>query len=187
MRDDFKERVKEWKSSRLLFIDEAGSHIGMTRDYARAPRGQRAHDHVPRNRGTVTTMLGALSLDGVVAMMTIEGATDTAVFETFVTHFLVPRLQPGDIVVWDNVGAHKPPRIQKLVEAAGATVAFLPPYSPDLNPIEECWSKLKSILKSLAARSLGSLDGAISQAMKLISPADAAGWFRHAGYSAHVA
>jgi transposase len=187
MRDDFKERLKAWKAARLLFIDEAGSHIGMTRDYARAPRGQRAHDNVPRNRGTVTTMLGALGIEGVVAMMTIEGATDAAVFEAFVAHLLVPQLKPGDIVVWDNVGAHKPPRIRQLVEAAGATVVFLPPYSPDFNPIEECWSKLKGILKSLAARTRQALDGAIAQAMKLITPADAAGWFRHAGYSAHVA
>ena len=159
----------------------------MTRDYARAPRGVRAHDAVPRNRGTVTTMLGALGLDGMRAMMTIEGATDADVFGAFVTHVLVPTLKPGDIVVMDNVGAHKPLWIRQLIEAAGAAVVFLPPYSPDLNPIEECWSKLKGILKSLAARTREALDAAIAQAMKLISTDDILGWFTHAGYSGHSA
>jgi transposase len=186
LREVFKDRIKAWDAERLVFIDEAGSHIGMTRDYARAPRGQRAHDDVPRNRGTVTTMLGALGLDGILAIMTVEGATDTDVFEAFVTHLLVPKLTPGDIVVMDNLGAHKPPRIAQLIHAAGATLVFLPPYSPDLNPIEECWSKLKAILKSLAARSRGALDGAIAQAVERITPSDATGWFRHAGYSAHL-
>jgi transposase len=128
-------------------------------------------------------MIGALGLVGLIGMMTIEGGTDAAVFEAFVKHILVPKLQPGDIVVLDNVGAHKPDGIRKLVEAAGATLRFLPPYSPELNPIEECWSKFKTRLKRLAARTQQALDAAIAETIDLITPSDAAGWFRHAGYS----
>lgn len=169
--------------SRLVFLDESGSHISMTREYARAPAGQRVHDSVPRNRGTVTTMLGALGLDGVRAMMTIEGATTAEVFDAFVQHCLVPQLKPGEVVVMDNVGAHKPHSILERIRQAGASVLFLPPYSPDLNPIENCWSKLKAILKGLGARTREALDNAIAQAMDLITPADAAAWFQHCGYA----
>ena len=126
-----------------MFIDEAGSHIAMTRDYARAPRGERAFASVPRNAGTVTTMIGALDVAGVRAMMTIEGATDGEVFETFLSRILVPKLRPGDIVILDNVGAHRTPNVRPLIEAAGASVLFLPPYSPDLNPIEQTFAKIK--------------------------------------------
>jgi transposase len=171
---------------KLIFIDEAGSHVAMTPDFARAPKGQRVVDIVPRNRGTVTTMIGALGLVGLLGIMTVEGGTDTAVFEAFVGHILVPKLKPGDIVVVDNVGAHKPERIRKLVEAAGATLLFLPPYSPDFNPIEECWSKLKSLLKRMKARSREALDNAIAEAMEFITSTDAAGWFHHAGYPVQV-
>ena len=158
----------------------------MTRDYARAPRGQRIGDHVPRNRGTVTTMLAAIALDGWRGMMTVEGGTSGAVFEAFVAHVLVPRLNPGDVVVWDNLGAHKTARARQLVEAAGASVVFLPPYSPDLNPIELCWSKLKNELKRLGARTREALDNAIATAMDAITTSDTAGWIRHCGYSAQL-
>lgn len=169
---------------RLVFLDEAGTHISLTRDYARAPRGERAQGYVPRNRGVVTTMLGALGLDGVRALMTVEGGTDADVFETFVVQVLVPTLKPGDIVFLDNVGAHKPPAILQHIRDAGASVFFLPPYSPDMNPIELCWSKLKQILKGLEARTREALDDAVAQAMKLITPEDAAAWFTHCGFAA---
>jgi transposase len=182
-RQEFIAQAKTLDASKLVFVDESGSHIAMTPDYARSPRGERVADVVPRNRGTVTTMIGALGLVGLIGMMTIEGGTDAAVFEAFVKHILVPKLQPGDIVVLDNVGAHKPDGIRKLVEAAGATLRFLPPYSPELNPIEECWSKFKTRLKRLAARTQQALDAAIAETIDLITPSDAAGWFRHAGYS----
>ena len=142
LRRRFVEFAKKLDPRRLVFIDEAGSHIAMTRDYARAPRGERAVASVPRNAGTVTTMIGALDAMGVRAMMTIEGATDGEVFETFLTRVLVPKLRPGDIVILDNVGAHKTPNVRPLIEAAGASLLYLPPYSPDLNPIELCWSKM---------------------------------------------
>jgi transposase len=169
-----------------VFIDEAGSHIAMTRDYARAPRGERALGSVPRNAGTITTMIGALDVTGVRAMMTIEGATDGEVFETFLERVLLRKLRPGDIVVLDNVGAHRTPNVRRLIEEAGATVLYLPPYSPDLNPIELAWSKLKAILKEFGARTHDALDAAIRRAMNLIGRLDAAGWFKHCGYQAHA-
>jgi transposase len=181
-RDEFLSQQPLLDPSKLIFLDEAGSHVGMTRTYARSFFGQRVEESVPRNRGTVTTMLGALSLAGVIAMMTIEGGTDTEVFSAFIEQVLAPKLKPGDIVVLDNLGAHKPPSIRGKIEATGARLFFLPPYSPELNPIEECWSKIKSLLRSSAPRTRDDLDKAIAHAMLRITPSDARGWFRHAGY-----
>ncbi len=175
-------RQPDLDPKKLVFLDEAGSHVAMTPDHGWAPRGQRVRDAVPRNRGTVTTMLGALTLAGLVAMMTVEGGTDAQVFAAFVEHVLVPKLKPGDVVVVDNVGAHKPPAIRRLIEAAGARLLFLPPYSPELNPIEECWSKLKHLVKKLSPRSREDLDFAIASCMDRVTPDDACGWFTHAGY-----
>jgi transposase len=158
----------------------------MTRDYARAPRGERALSSVPRNVGTVTTMIGALDVTGVRAMMTIEGATDGEVFETFLERVLLRKLRPGDIVVLDNVGAHKISTVRRLIRAAGASILYLPPYSPDLNPIELCWAKLKAILREFSARTHDALDAAIRRAMDLIGKTDAAGWFKHCGYSGQL-
>jgi transposase len=156
----------------------------MTREYARGLVGERVPGYVPRNRGTVTTMLGAMGIDGVIAMMTVEGATDAEVFEAFVTHLLVPKLKPGNIVVLDNVGAHKPEGALARIRAAGARVIFLPPYSPDLNPIELCWSKMKAFLRKFEALTVAALDAAIARAAELVTPSDARGWFTHCGYSA---
>lgn len=156
----------------------------MTRDYGRAPRGERVHGSVPRNRGEVTTMIGALDLRGLRALITVEGGTDADVFEAFIEQVLARKLRPGDIVVLDNVGAHKPERIRALVEAVGARLLFLPPYSPDLNPIELGWSKLKAALKDFGARTREGLDLAIRRAMDLIGADDARAWFTHCGYEA---
>ncbi len=186
LRRSFIARQPQLDPARLVFIDEAGSHVAMTRDHAWAPRGQTVTEAVPRNRGAVTTMLGALGITGLLAIMTIEGGTDADVFYAFVDQVLGPKLKPGDIVVLDNVGAHKPTVIRKRIEAAGAALLFLPPYSPDLNPIEECWSKLKAGLKSFAARTRDDLDFAICEWMRHITPKDASGWFRHAGYACQV-
>ena len=127
-------------------------------------------------------MIGALTLDGLTAMMTIEGGTSGDVFAAYVEHVLVPVLEPGQIVVMDNLGAHKDLRIRPLIEGAGAKVCYLPPYSPDLNPIELAWSKLKNLLRVLKARTREELDHCIAIAMKAIDAADAEGWFRHCGY-----
>ena len=182
LRRKFIEIAKSLDPRRLVFIDEAGSHIAMTREYARSPKGERALGAVPRNAGTVTTMIGALDLTGVRAMMTVEGATDAEVFETFVDRVLARRLRQGDIVVLDNVGAHRTDEARRRIEAAGATVLYLPPYSPELNPIELCWSKLKAILRDFAARTRDALDEAIRRAMDLIDKHDAAACFKHCGY-----
>jgi transposase len=177
--------VKTLDPRRLVFLDEAGSHIGMTREYARAPQGERVGGNVPRNRGDVTTMIGALDVRGVRAMMTVEGGTDAEVFEAFLEKVLVRRLRPGDVVVLDNLGAHKTVNARRIIEAAGARLVYLPPYSPDLNPIELCWSKLKAALKDFGARTREALEVAIRRAMDLIIADDAVAWFRHCGYEAH--
>jgi transposase len=168
--------------ARLVFVDECGTHTSMTRRRARAPRGQRARGRVPRNRGPVTTLLTGLSLTGMTPAMTVEGGTDTAVFATFVRRILLPVLAPGQIVVVDNVGAHKPDRIRALIEAAGCLLVFLPAYSPDLSPVEEAFSKLKTLIRAAAARTRAALDAAIAAALAAVTAADAAGWFAHAGY-----
>ena len=129
-------------------------------------------------------MIGALDIRGVRAMMTVEGATDAEVFETFLERVLVRKLRPGDIVVLDNVGAHKPEGMRRLIEAAGARMLFLPPYSPDLNPIELCWAKIKAALKAFGARTRDALDHAIKRAMDLIGADDAKAWFSHCGFGA---
>lgn len=186
LRRRFLEIAKSLDPMHLVFIDEAGSHIGMTRDYARAPCGERALGTVPRNRGDVTTMIGALDIRGVRAMMTVEGATDAEVFETFLERVLLRKLKTGDIVVLDNVGAHRTADVRRLIEAAGARVLYLPPYSPDLNPIELCWAKLKALLKEFGARTREALDDAIRRAMDLIDGSDALAWFGHCGYAGHL-
>ncbi len=167
--------------ARGVFVDECGTHTSMTRRRARAPRGQRARGAVPRNRGPVTTLIAGLSLAGMTAAMTVEGGTDTAVFATYLEHFLLPSLAPGMLVVVDNVGAHQPERIRRLV-AAGCELVFLPAYSPDLSPVEEAFSKIKALVKAAAARTRAALDAAIAAALAAVTAADATGWFSHAGY-----
>lgn len=167
----------------LAFIDEAGSTVAMTRLHARAPVGERAVDDVPRNRGTVISMIGALTLDGLVAMMTVEGGTDGDVFHAYVREVLGPALRPGMTVVLDNAGAHKVAQVREAVHALGCRLRFLPPYSPDLNPIELAWSKLKELLRSAKARCRETLDAAIRGAMAAITPSDARNWTRHCGYA----
>lgn len=154
----------------------------MAREYARAPRGERVADVVPRNRGSATTMLGAVALDGMRALMTVEGGTTKPVFLEFVRDHLVPHLRSGDVVVMDNLGAHHAVGVRQEIEAAGAIVIYMPAYSPDLNPIEELWSKLKAVLKGFGARTRDALVSAIFFARDLITRSDIRGWFGHSGY-----
>jgi transposase len=183
LREEFLALQPSLDASRLIFIDEAGATIAMTRERARARRGVRVLGRVPRNRGQVTTMIGAISARGVVAMMTIEAATTAGVFLAFVVQVLAPELRKGDIVVLDNGGAHKPSIIREAIEAAGATLLFVPPYSPELNPIEMYWAKLKGLLRTAAARSRPALRKAITAAMATVTPQDTGGWVRHCGYN----
>lgn len=157
----------------------------MTRLFGRARRGARVADAVPRNYGSNVTILGALSCQGLDAVMTIDGSTDTAVFRAYVTQVLVPTLVPGDVVVMDNLGAHKVKGVREAIEAAGATLLYLPPYSPDWSPIEPCWSKLKTFLRAAKARTREALDQALTNAIRTITAADAHGWFAHCGYALH--
>jgi transposase len=168
--------------TRLKFIDEAGVNLALTRLYGRAPRGERVVGGVPINYGENITMIGALSCRGLEAMMTVDGASDGGVFRAYVRQVLSPTLEPGDIVVMDNLGAHKVSGIREAIERCGATLLYLPPYSPDLSPIEPCWSKLKTALRAVGARTRHRLERAISQALATICEADAVAWFAHCGY-----
>lgn len=157
----------------------------MTRRYGRAQFGRRVADAVPKNFGLNVTILGALSCTGLDAVMTVEGATDTAVFRAYVEQVLVPTLVADDIVVMDNLSVHKVRGIREAIEATGARLIYLPPYSPDYSPIESCWSKLKAILRKAKARTREALDEALTQAIEHISQSDAKGWFNLCGYAVH--
>jgi len=170
--------------TRLVFIDEAGCNAAMTPRYARSRRGMRAHGHQPSHWGENLTMIGALRRTGPVTLMTITGATTGAVFLAFVLKMLLGTLQDGDVVIMDNLAAHKVEGVREAIEAAGASVLYLPPYSPDLNPIELCWSKLKHRLRANEARTIDALNNAISAAIDEITPSNCAAWFRHCGYAA---
>jgi transposase len=150
----------------------------MTRLYARSLGGRRIHEATPGGHWKIMTILGAMSLRGMIATMTIEEATDTDIFLAYVEHVLCPALHPGDVVVMDNLSSHKVQGVQQRIEKCGAEVLYLPPYSPDLNPIEKAWSKLKQLLRSTKPRSNEMLDQAITEALLLISPDNAKAWFR---------
>jgi len=155
----------------------------MTRLRGRAPRGQRLVMGCPHGRWTTTTMISSVRLDGTSACMTIAGATDTEVFRAYVRDILVPALRPGDIVVLDNLRAHKSEATLALIAAAGAQTRFLPAYSPDLNPIEMMWSKVKTLLRAAGARSHSALLRALAQALAAVTADDTRNWFAHCGYS----
>jgi transposase len=174
--------VKPLDAKRLVFVDESGSNIGLTPLYARAPKGQRAHGRVPRNRGKNTTLLASLSVQGMGASMLLEGATNAAAFEIYLEQILLPSLAPGQIVVMDNLSAHKGARVRQLIEERGCQLLFLPAYSPDFSPIEETFSKIKANLKRVGARTREALQEAITQALETVTSQDARGWFAHCGY-----
>jgi transposase len=155
----------------------------MTRLRGRAPKGQRLHAHAPQGHWQTTTMIGALRLDGSTACMTIEGATDTEVFRTYVQQILLPALRPGDIVVMDNLSPHKSEPTLAMLARAGVQVLFLPAYSPDLNPIEKMWSKLKAYLRKAEPRTREALQQAIAEALKTVTAQEARNWFASCGYS----
>ena len=170
-----------------MFVDESGFHTSMTRLRARAPKGKRAYGKVPRNRGKNTTLMAAITLEGAMgASMTVEGATDSEAFEAYVEHFLAPTLEKGQVVVLDGLGAHRPKRIRELIEQRGAELVFVPSYSPDLNPIEQAFSKIKNILRKLGGRTPEALLEAMEEALSKVTHADAAGWFDHCGYQVEV-
>ncbi len=170
---------------RVKFIDESGINLALTRLYGRAPRGERALGSAPQNYGQNVTILGALSCTGLEAVMTVEGATDADVFRAYVREVLCPTLRQGDIVIADNLSAHKAAGVQEAIAAQGARLLYLPPYSPDLNPIERCWAKINTCLRAAKARPREALDAAVTRALATVTASDARAWFAHSGYVLH--
>ena len=184
-----KERRKKWHTkqptlnpAKLVFIDESGAKTNMTRLRGRAKKGQRLIDDAPYGHWCTTTMISSIRYDGSTACMAIDGSTTSEVFREYVRQVLLPTLQPGDMVVLDNLSAHKDTEALNLICAVGAEVRFLPPYSPDLNPMENMWSKIKEFLRNAKSRTQEALLNAIADALKTITPQDAKGWFKNCGY-----
>ena len=167
---------------KLIFIDEMGINLGMKRLFGRAIGGERVFDYKPINYGNNISMIGGLSCKGLIASMTIEGSVNGKVFETYIKQILAPQLIKGDIVVMDNLSVHKVKGIEEAIENAGAKLIYLPPYSPDLSPIELCWSKFKEFLRTKAARTIEHLNNAVTQGINLITHDNIKGWFKHCGY-----
>jgi transposase len=170
----------------LVFVDETGSHTAMTPLYAYAPRGQRALGKVPRNYGAIMTLIASLSLSGMGPAFILDGSADSSAFEIYIEQVLAPSLRPGQIVILDNLSIHLGPKVRQAIEARGCRLLFLPAYSPDFSPIEEAFSKVKTLLRRASARTREALQEALAQALNLITEADALGWFTHCGYSPPV-
>jgi transposase len=177
---------QEWQvscdPSRLVFLDETGAATDMTRLYGRSPVGERCHDSVPGGHWKTTTFIAGLRIDGIVAPWCLDGAMDGEAFLIYVRSILVPALKPGDIVVCDNLGSHKVDGVREAIKAAGAVLLYLPAYSPDLNPIEQAFSKIKALLRKAAERSVDALWKSIGRIIKILPPKECANFFRNSGY-----
>ena len=176
--------VRHIDANRLVFIDESGANITLVPQYGRAPRGERCPGRVPRNYGENLTLLSSLTLDGISSAMILDGAVDARAFRLYIKRVLVPTLRPGQLVILDNLSVHKQEAVRHAIHAAGCRVLFLPPYSPDLTPIEQAFSKIKAYLRRVEARTRVALEAALAVAIDLVTSADAAGFFRHCGYEA---
>ncbi len=168
---------------RLVFIDESSAKTNMTRLRGRGRRGQRVHDNAPHGHWNTTTMIGSIRLDGLTSCMAIDGATTGDVFRAYVRHVLCPTLREGDLVIADNLSVHKDRESEALINACGASLEFLPPYSPDFNPIEKMWSKVKTHLRASKARTQNKLFAAIGKALKTVTANDSEGYFSSCGYT----
>ena len=173
---------EEIDARRLVFVDEMGTNTSLFPLYAWAKKGQRAYCSVPRNRGPNTTLLSSMSVEGMGPSLAVEGATNREVFEAYVERVLAPMLSRGQVVVMDNLTAHKGPRVKELIEQRGCELMYLPPYSPDFNPIEEAFSKIKRLIRKAEARSREALVKAMGTAISALSAQDARGFFEHCGY-----
>lgn len=180
----WREQTRGVAPERFVWIDETGSHLGMTRRYSRAPRGERAYGTAPGSRGKNRTLITALTLAGIGPGLLLDEAIDRETFDGYIIHRLAPTLVAGQIVVVDNLSVHKSDRARAAIEARGAQFWYLPPYSPDFNPIEEAFSKVKTFLRTAEPRTVEDHSTAIWAALRTITPQDAAGWFAHAGYGA---
>jgi len=176
------EQITQIDPRRLVFVDESGVTTETTRRYGPARHGERVREGAPAGHWRTLTLLGAITVDGLLATMTIESPTDGEVFLAYLGQVVCPRLRPGQIVVMDNLSAHKNPQVQRLVEQSGAPLRHLPPYSPDFNPIEPCRAKIKACLRAAKARLLDVLDPAVTSAIAAATGENAVAWFRHCGY-----
>ena len=182
-REEWRKKAKNLDVTKCRVIDETGSNIALTRLYGRAPKGERARGSIPRNRGKNVTLISDLSLAGLGELFLIEGAANGELFEAYIEQIFAPTLHPGEIVIMDNLSIHKRKRVKGLIEAKGCHLLFLPAYSPDFSPIEEAFSKIKSVLRSVGVRTREALQDALEQACTTITASDARGWFRHCGYA----
>ena len=182
-REEWARKSKFWHRDSLVFIDESCAKTNMTRLHGRAMKGERAHDCAPHGHWCVRTMISSIRSDGSTTCMSIDAATDTDVFFAYVTQVLVPSLREGDIVILDNLRAHKNAAVEQAIRSAGARAEYLPAYSPDLNPIEKMWSKIKAFLRAVKARTSRSLNMAIRKAFQCVTPEDAISWFASCGYT----
>ena len=181
-REDWEQCLPGLDLDRLVFFDESGVNTLMARTHGRSPKGQRLVDSAPAGRYETLTLMSAIRLDGVVAPMLLDGPVNAETFAGYVEDCLMPALEPGDILIMDNLPAHKSARITQAVEDAGCTMVYLPPYSPDLNPIENMWSKVKASLRKTAARSFEALLDGVGEALRAITVEDCDGYFEHCGY-----
>ena len=169
-------------SRRLVFVDECGTHTSLAPVYGYSPRGERLSLSVPRNRGKNTTLLASMSVEGMGPSLAVEGSTDAEVFEAYLKQVLLPELEEGQVIIMDNLPAHKRGRVRELIEERGLELLYLPSYSPEYNPIEEAFSKIKEILRRACARTREALLAALGVALSALSREDARGFFEHAGY-----
>lgn len=181
-RTTWREEAANLDPAQVVFLDETSTHTSLCRRYARAPKGTRAYGYVPRNPGHNVTLLAALTPTGIGPSMTIPGAIDSAAFVAYVRTFLVPSLRPGQVVILDNLSAHKSTVAREAIEAAGCEVRFLPAYSPDFNPIELAFAKIKTRLRAAAARKHEALERATADAIDRITPTDARAFYAHCGF-----
>jgi transposase len=174
--------AQEVDPGRLVFVDEMGLHTSLAPLYGYSRKGERVRLKVPRNRGKNTTVLASMTLRGMGETMAVEGSTDRDVFDAYVEHALAPTLEDGQVVVMDNLPAHKPKRVRGLIESRGCELVYLPAYSPDLNPIEEAFGKIKGMVRRAGARTKDALLEVLGEALSAVSARDARGFFEHAGY-----
>jgi transposase len=178
--------AQEIDARSLVFVDEMGTNTSLSPLYGWSKKGERAYCSVPRNRGPNTTLLSSMSISGIGPSLAVEGATNREVFETYVERVLAPRLRPGQVVVMDNLSAHKGDKVKELIEEQGCELIYLPPYSPDFNPIEEAFSKIKALVRNSEARGREALVDAIGKGISMVTAEDARGFFAHCGYTTLV-
>ena len=182
LRIEYWEKVRDIAPENLVFLDEMGVLLGLTRTYARSHRGSRVYDVKPYYRGAKVTVIGGISLKKVLAVMTLNGSMDSAAFKVFIEQFLIPQLWVGAVVVMDNLPAHKVAEIAPLIESVGASVLYLSSYSPEFNPIEHWWSQLKAFLRLFSPTTASAVDGLIKIALRLINPEHLKNWFTPCSY-----